>query len=83
LLEERREFGSEIVHQPTIGRYSLHDSTNENDLRLIGFAAGSTNGDQEYVLHVQTNPPRNLALSRRPHPQPDRALLDIGGEVQT
>jgi hypothetical protein len=30
----------EIVHQPTIGRYCLHDSTNENGLRLIDFAAG-------------------------------------------
>jgi hypothetical protein len=29
----------ETVHQPTIGRYSLHDSTNVNDLRLIDFAA--------------------------------------------
>jgi hypothetical protein len=30
----------ETVHQPTIGRYSPHESTNENGLRLIDFAAG-------------------------------------------
>mgnify|MGYP003454521883 FL=1 len=32
--------GRETAHQPTIGRYSLHDSTNENGLRLIDFATG-------------------------------------------
>jgi hypothetical protein len=26
--------------RPTIGKHSLHESTNENDLRLVGFAAG-------------------------------------------
>jgi hypothetical protein len=32
--------GRETVHQPTIGKHSLHESTNENDLRLVDFAAG-------------------------------------------
>jgi hypothetical protein len=32
--------GREIVHQPTIGKHSLHESTNENGLTLGDFAAG-------------------------------------------
>jgi hypothetical protein len=32
--------GRETVHQPTIGKHSLHESRNENDLRLVDFAAG-------------------------------------------
>jgi hypothetical protein len=28
------------VHQPTIGKYSLYESTNENGLRLVDFVAG-------------------------------------------
>jgi hypothetical protein len=39
--------------------YSLHDSTNEKDLRLIDFATGKCqiNGNQEHVRHAQINPP--------------------------
>jgi hypothetical protein len=32
--------GREAVHKPTIGKHSLHESINENDLRLIDLAAG-------------------------------------------
>jgi hypothetical protein len=32
--------GRETVHQPMIGKHSLHESTNENDLRLVDLAAG-------------------------------------------
>jgi hypothetical protein len=30
----------ETAHQPTIGKHSLHESTFENGLRLVDFAAG-------------------------------------------
>jgi hypothetical protein len=32
--------GRETVHQPMIGKHSLHESTNENGLWLVDFAAG-------------------------------------------
>jgi hypothetical protein len=32
--------GRETVHQPTISKHSRHESTNENGLRLVDFAAG-------------------------------------------
>jgi hypothetical protein len=32
--------GRETVHQPTIGKHSLHERTNENGLRLVDLAAG-------------------------------------------
>jgi hypothetical protein len=34
------KIGRETVHQPTIGKHSLHESTNENSLRLVDFVAG-------------------------------------------
>jgi hypothetical protein len=35
-----KEREKEIVHQPTIGKHSLYESTNENGLRLVDFAVG-------------------------------------------
>jgi hypothetical protein len=32
--------GRETVHQPTISKHNLHESTNENGLRLVDFGAG-------------------------------------------
>jgi hypothetical protein len=32
--------GRETLHQPTISKHSLHESTNKNGLRLVDFAAG-------------------------------------------
>jgi hypothetical protein len=67
------KFDRETVHQPTIGKHSVYESTNENGLRLCRKQAS---GDQKYVLHAQTSPPSNLALPRCTHLQPDRSLLD-------
>jgi hypothetical protein len=34
------KIGRQTIHHPTIGKYSFHETTNENVLRLIEFAAG-------------------------------------------
>jgi hypothetical protein len=44
--------GRETVHQPTIGKHSLHDSTNDNDLRLVDFGVGRQIGIKStYFMH--------------------------------
>jgi hypothetical protein len=41
--------GRETVHQPTIGKHILHESTNKNGHRLVDFAAG-----RHKRIHLQT-----------------------------
>jgi hypothetical protein len=46
--------GRETIHQPTIGKHSLHESTNENGLRLVYFAAGRQMAIKStYFMHKQ------------------------------
>jgi hypothetical protein len=46
--------GKQYLHKPTVGLYSLHDSTNENGLRLIDFAAGRQMAIKStYFMHKQ------------------------------
>jgi hypothetical protein len=66
--------GGKTVHQPTIGKHSLHESIQRPQTGRHCYR--QANGDQKYVLHAQTNPSPNLALSRWTHLQPDRSLLD-------
>jgi hypothetical protein len=70
--------GRETVHQSTISKQSLHESTNENGFRLVAgrLCRRQANGDQKYVLHAQTSLPPNLALPRWTYLQPDRTMLD-------
>jgi hypothetical protein len=70
------KIGRETVHQPTISKHSLHESTNENGLRLVDFAAGRQVAIKSTYFMHKTNPPPNLALPRWTHLQPDRSLLD-------
>jgi hypothetical protein len=49
--------GRETVHQPTIGKHSLHESTNENVLRLVVFAAGRQMAIKStYFMHKRIHP---------------------------
>jgi hypothetical protein len=40
MADANAKVGRETVHQPTKGKHSLHESTNENGLRLVDLAAG-------------------------------------------
>jgi hypothetical protein len=40
MADANAKVGRETVHQSTIGKHSLHESTNENGLRLADFDAG-------------------------------------------
>jgi hypothetical protein len=40
VMGDTNAVGQETVHQSTIGKHSLHESTNETGLRLVDFAAG-------------------------------------------
>jgi hypothetical protein len=46
--------GRESVHRPTIDQHSLHESKNENGLRLVDFAAGRQMAIKStYFMHKQ------------------------------
>jgi endonuclease/exonuclease/phosphatase family metal-dependent hydrolase len=48
--------GRETVHQPTIGKHSLHESTNENGLSLVDFAAGRQMAIKStYFMHIRNH----------------------------
>jgi hypothetical protein len=40
MVDANAKVGWETMHRPTIDKHSLHESTNENGLRLVDFAAG-------------------------------------------
>jgi endonuclease/exonuclease/phosphatase family metal-dependent hydrolase len=40
MRDANTKIGRETIHHPMIGKYSLHETTNENGLRLVDFAAG-------------------------------------------
>jgi hypothetical protein len=39
MRDANTKIGRETIHHPMIGKYSLHETTNENGLRLIDFPA--------------------------------------------
>jgi hypothetical protein len=53
--QNKRQIFQLLSHPHTCtNKHSLHESTNENGLRLATLP--QANGDQKYVLHAQTNP---------------------------
>jgi hypothetical protein len=52
------KIGRETVYQPTIGKHSLHERTNENGLRLVDFAAGRQMAIKStYIMHKRIHLP--------------------------
>jgi hypothetical protein len=50
--EVNAKVGRETIHQPTIGKHILHESTNENGFRLVDFAAGRQMAiNNTYFMH--------------------------------
>jgi hypothetical protein len=44
--------GRETLHQPTTGKHNLHESANENGLRLVDFSAGRQMAIKStYLMH--------------------------------
>jgi hypothetical protein len=54
MRDANAKIGQETVHQSTIGKHSLHESTNENGRRLVDFAAGRKMAIKStYLMHKQ------------------------------
>jgi hypothetical protein len=54
MADAKAKVGRESVHQSTIGKHSLHESTNENSLRLVDFAAGRQMAIKStYFMHTR------------------------------
>ena len=69
--------GREAVYQPTIGRYSVHESTNENGLRLIDFAAGRQMAIKStYFIHKRIHLETWHSPDGRTRNQIDHCLID-------
>jgi hypothetical protein len=67
--------GRETVHQPTIDKHSLHESTIEKSLRLVNFAAGRQMAIQSTsFIHKRIHP--QTWHSSDGHTQNDHCLID-------
>jgi hypothetical protein len=69
--------GRETVHQPTIGKHSLHESTNENGLRLVDFAAGRQMAiKRTYLMHKRIHLQTWHSPDGQTFNQIDHSLID-------
>jgi endonuclease/exonuclease/phosphatase family metal-dependent hydrolase len=71
------KLGRETVHQPTIGKHSLHESTNENGLRLVDFATFRLMAIKStYFKHKQIHPQTWHSPDGHTFNQIDHCLID-------
>jgi hypothetical protein len=78
---QKTRWNKSIPQAFTSNGYNIYTSSLANNheigtVFLVDSKFRQTNGDQNYVLHAQTNPSPNLALPRWTQLQPDRSLLD-------
>jgi endonuclease/exonuclease/phosphatase family metal-dependent hydrolase len=71
------KIGRETVHQPTIGKHSLHESTTENGLRLVDFAADRQMAiERTYLMHKRIHLQTWHSLNGHTFNQIDHCLID-------
>jgi hypothetical protein len=69
--------GRETVHQPTIGKHSRHEITNENGLRVVDFAAGKQMAIKStYFMHKRIHLQTWHSLNGHTFNQIDHCLID-------
>jgi hypothetical protein len=78
LMEDANaKVGWETVHQPTIGKHNLHESTNENGRRLIDFATGRQMAIKStYFMHKRIHLQTWHSPYRHTFNQIDHCLID-------
>jgi hypothetical protein len=73
------QVGRETVHQPTIDKHSLHESTNENGLRLVHFATGTQIAIKStYFMHKRIHLQTWHSPDGHTFNQIDHCLIDGG-----
>jgi hypothetical protein len=75
--DAKAKYGQETVHQPTISKHSLHESTNENGLKLVDFAAGRQMGIKStYFMHKRIHLQTWHTSDEHTFNQIDHCLID-------
>jgi hypothetical protein len=71
------KIGRETIHQPKIGKNSLHESTNENGFRLVDFAPGREMAIKStYFMHKRIHLQTWHSSDRHTFNQIDHCLID-------
>jgi hypothetical protein len=75
--DAKAKYGQETVHQPTISKHSLHESTNGNGLKLVDFAAGRQMGIKStYFMHKRIHLQTWHTSDEHTFNQIDHCLID-------
>jgi hypothetical protein len=79
MRDANAKVGRETVHQTTIGKHSLHESTNEHELRLVDFAAGGQMAIKStYFMHKRIHRQTWHSPDGHTFNQIDHCLIDGG-----